>query len=190
MTMHSGAARALSSQMQAQAGSASSYVELDRSGINKILRFLLSLNVSERRQRFALAASDEYIARYCASIDWTHHRAFACMKSSGLCALVELVGDRRTGWTRPELAFVMTEIADAQQVRAELLQIAFLAAREQGVTDLVIQYQDNECWVPALAAEFGGTIDSSSGIAVLLIGDGVVEHSQAEIATLAVQRAS
>jgi hypothetical protein len=130
---------------------------------------LLSLNQRGRCTRFGLAACDGHIGRYFADVDW--RCAFARRQDAGISALVELLGDAETGWRRPELAISIAGTHDPEQIRAELLQIAFLAANGRGAAEIIIHHEPAEEWVPVLVAEFGGMVDSAKGIAFLPVGD-------------------
>ncbi len=171
MTMHPSLARSLQPLRQAQNSGTARYADIPYDQKHTILDYFLSLNQRERCIRFGVAASDGYIYRYLAGVDWRYYCAFARRQDAGVLALVELVGDPETGWRRPELAISVAGTLDPEQVRAELLQIAFLAANARGAAEIIIYYEPAEDWVPALAAEFGGTIDGAKGIAVLPIGD-------------------
>jgi hypothetical protein len=170
MTIHPSLARSLLPR-QTQCSGAARYADIPYDQKHTILEYFLSLNQRDRRTRFGIAASDGYIYRYLAGVDWRYYAAFACRRTENVLALVELFGDAETGWRRPELAISVAGTLNPEQVRAELLQIAFLAAHARGATDIIIHYEPAEEWVPALAAEYGGTLDSHKGIAVLPVGD-------------------
>ena len=170
MTIHPSLARSLLPR-QAQTSCAARYADIPFDQKHTILDYFLSLNQRDRCTRFGIAASDGYIYRYLAGVDWRYYAAFARRRDAGVLALVELFGDPETGWRRPELAISVAGTLNPEQVRAELLQIAFLAANARGATDIIIHYEPAEEWVPALAAEYGGTLDSHKGIAVLPVGD-------------------
>ncbi len=170
MTMHPDLARSPLPR-QAQASAAARYAEIPYAQKHTILDYFLSLNPRERCIRFGAGASDGYIYRYLAGVDWRYYCAFARQRNANILALVELVGDSETAWRRPKLAISVIGMRDAELVRAELLQIAFFAANARGAAEVVIAGEPAEDWVQALAAEIGGTFDSATGIAVIPVGD-------------------
>lgn len=151
------------------------YNELRSDRAFLILAHFLSLSISERRARFGGVASDHQIRHYVAGLDWRYYRAFGRLNGSAVSALAELIGGGPPGWQRPELA--VSAVGQRDEVRAELLQIALLAAREQGADDVIISYEAFEHWVPALAAELGGTLDADKGFAIIPVNDRVDARS-------------
>jgi hypothetical protein len=170
MTMHPSLARS-SLPRHVQNSGAARYADIPYDQKHIILEYFLSLNQRDRRTRFGIAASDGYIYRNLAGVDWRYYCAFARRRAENVLALVELIGDPESGWRRPKLAISVAGTLDPEQVRAELLQIAFFAANARGAAEVVICYEPADEWVPALAAEIGGTLDSANGIAVLPVGD-------------------
>jgi hypothetical protein len=100
-------------------------------------RFYLGLNFDERRRRFGGAVSDEWVTRYCATIDWKQIIILACFGTKDIFSIVELhpVSSR---WNRAELALVCKRHSDSQTIIAHLLQVAVFAAGKVGCRKILL----------------------------------------------------
>src|SRR5438552_11315493 len=103
-----------------------------------ILAHFLGLDARDRATRFGAAVRDEWIHRYCASLDWAQYCATGRVQGGTVSALVELVGSPTLPDRRLELALSIHDIPEREQVRAELLHLAQTTARLRGAREIVI----------------------------------------------------
>lgn len=145
----------------------------------RLVSFFLSLSLEQRVDRFGVPSSDCSIRDWRTTINREYYLPITLERGRQLAGLVELFGSRTDAWKRPELAVTLRRESDTPQMRRQLLDIGLGAARTLRAVDVCMNFNVAESTMIRLSAQYGGTLDHESGIAVIPCGFvGSAAHDQ------------
>jgi hypothetical protein len=145
----------------------SSSIRLQNASEDSVLRFLLDLTIDERIARFGSPATDDTIRAWRCKIDRSNYFAVSHEQGHHMVGLVELFGDKASGWQRPELALSVRRQRDTSTIRLHLLEIGLIAARERGARDVFVAFNSLETCMRAIVRQYGGRLDQETDTAVV-----------------------
>ena len=109
--------------------------------VEKRPSLLSRLTTDERIARFGSPATNDTIRAWRCKIDRSNYFAVSHEQGYHMVGLVELFGDKASGWQRPELALSVRRPRDTSAIRLHLLEIGLIAARERGARDVFVAFQ-------------------------------------------------
>ena len=146
---------------------ASSSIRLQSASEESALRFFLDLTTDERIARFGSPATDDTIHAWRSSIDRINYCAVSLAQGHQMLGLVELFGDKVSGWQRPELALSVRKQRDTSAIRLHLLEIGLIAAHARGARDVFVAVNTLETCMRAIVRQYGGRFDQETDTAVV-----------------------
>jgi hypothetical protein len=142
-----------SNQAERPAGSS---IRLQSASEESVLRFFHGLTIDERIGRFGSPATDDKIRAWRSSIDRNNYCAVSLAQGHHMVGLMELFGDKASGWQRPELALSVRRQRDTSAIRLHLVEIGLIAARERGARDVFVAFNSLETCMRAIVRQYGG----------------------------------
>ncbi len=129
---------------------------------------LLRLDSSTRRNRFGMAAGDEFVARYAETgftLDTVIHGAFVDGRLVGVGELRRIAGDRGAA----EAAFSVEPAHQGRGFGSRLMEAVILTARNRGIRRLFMNCLASNSQMQRLARRHGAELEFESGDVVGLV---------------------
>jgi RimJ/RimL family protein N-acetyltransferase len=129
---------------------------------------LLRLDAATRRNRFGMAAGDEFITRYAEtgfSLDAVIHGVFVEGRLVGVGELRRIGGERREA----EAAFSVELAWQGRGFGSRLMESVILAARNRGIRKLYMNCLSSNAQMQRLARKHGAELEYEGGDVVGLV---------------------